>query len=127
MKSHRLSGQAQLIEVERGGAFVRIGSRGDGVAHVQLVLHVLGYALPRSVRNGRPDGIYGPETEAATRRFQSEFGLQPDGVIGGLTLKALDGLLVERPCFDTASPGDYSAMIQARSLGLHAARMVFYT
>lgn len=35
------------------------------------------------------DGVVGPRTRAATRRFQGRNGLTPDGVIGPQTLRAL--------------------------------------
>jgi peptidoglycan hydrolase-like protein with peptidoglycan-binding domain len=37
------------------------------------------------------DGIYGPETEEAVKRFQASKGLTPDGVAGPQTLSALGG------------------------------------
>jgi hypothetical protein len=35
------------------------------------------------------DGIIGPETRRATKRFQRKHGLKPDGLLGPQTLKAL--------------------------------------
>ena len=50
----------------------------------QLWLNDLGYDL------GRADGIPGPRTEAATKRFQRDHGnLRVDGIIGPATLAAL--------------------------------------
>lgn len=39
-----------------------------------------------------PDGIYGNETTSTVRRFQTQQGLQPDGVAGQKTLSRLDQL-----------------------------------
>jgi transglycosylase-like protein/putative peptidoglycan binding protein len=56
------------------------------------------------------DGVVGPRTRAATKRFQRKNGLTPDGVIGPQTLKALgieeievDGERV-RDVVDTVDP-----------------------
>jgi L,D-transpeptidase ErfK/SrfK len=58
-------------------------SSGDDVAQVQQQLTTLGlYAGPI-------DGVYGPATVEAVRRFQREQGLTPDGIVGPVTYDAL--------------------------------------
>lgn len=59
------------------------GSSGGQVKRLQRALAQLGYSP------GRVDGSYGPATENALKRFQQANGLQPDGVLGPKTLKAL--------------------------------------
>jgi len=59
------------------------GSSGLQVKRLQRALAQLGYSP------GRVDGSYGPATENAVKRFQQTNGLQPDGVLGPKTLKAL--------------------------------------
>jgi len=54
--------------------------RGDRGELVRVVQETLG--LER-------DGIYGPNTEAAVRRFQLEHGLVPDGIVGPVSWKAI--------------------------------------
>jgi len=54
------------------------------VKDLQNDLAVLGYY------HGAIDGITGDKTKAATRRFQSANGLVADGIIGPMTLEALD-------------------------------------
>jgi peptidoglycan hydrolase-like protein with peptidoglycan-binding domain len=38
------------------------------------------------------DGIFGQKTEAAVRAFPSAHGLDPDGIVGPKTWKALDSV-----------------------------------
>jgi N-acetylmuramoyl-L-alanine amidase len=57
--------------------------RGDDVTELQRRLNALGFDC------GREDGILGPATEAALKRFQRERGLEPDGVCGPATIVAL--------------------------------------
>lgn len=53
------------------------------IIEVQKALAALGY------RPGPLDGIWGRQTAAAVREFQSHNGLDPDGIIGPLTLGKL--------------------------------------
>jgi len=61
---------------------LQIGSRGGDVKILQGGLNGIGYPLVA-------DGIFGPQTDAAVRRFQSDRGLRVDGVVGPQTWKAL--------------------------------------
>jgi hypothetical protein len=64
---------------------IRRGSRGDLVVSLQRCLSQLGYDLgPAGV-----DGRFGPATEAAVRRFQSDNRLQVDGIVGPQTWGAI--------------------------------------
>ena len=56
---------------------------GDDVFTLQERLLELGYDV------GRPDGLFGPQTEAALRAFQRDYGLDVDGICGPGTLRAL--------------------------------------
>lgn len=56
---------------------------GDDVFALQERLTELGYDA------GRPDGIFGPETERALRNFQRDYGLVVDGICGPATVRAL--------------------------------------
>lgn len=57
--------------------------RGDDIARLQERLLEMGYDA------GRPDGVFGTGTERGLRSFQKDYGLQPDGTCGPLTLRAL--------------------------------------
>ncbi|MFG2056786.1 D-Ala-D-Ala carboxypeptidase family metallohydrolase [Micromonospora sp. NPDC048930] len=57
------------------------GRSGDDVR--QLQIRVAGWAAYRDIV--RVDGIYGPETAAAVRRFQAAYGLRVDGIAGPQT------------------------------------------
>ena len=65
---------------------LRRGDRGETVLDLQTLLVATGHGIAR-------DGIFGPDTEAAVRRFQAEHGLAADGIAGPKTLAALSGQL----------------------------------
>lgn len=61
----------------------KFGSSGDEVKQIQQKLKNWGYY------NGTVDGIYGSQTVAAVKKFQSKNGLTADGIAGTKTLQAL--------------------------------------
>lgn len=58
---------------------IRRGMKGDAVKAVQIALKL------------KVDGIFGPGTEAAVKKFQAANGLSSDGVVGPITLEKLLG------------------------------------
>lgn|GEM_PF-3331443 len=58
----------------------------DEVRAVQRNLGTLGYAA------GAADGIFGPRTEGAVKKFQADFGLKADGIVGKNTTRTLGGV-----------------------------------
>lgn len=64
--------------------FIRYGDRGDDVRAVQEALTFLGYSP------GPIDGIFGPMTNEAVRRFQSDQRIAVDGIVGPETIAALN-------------------------------------
>lgn len=58
-------------------------STGPDVRAVQELLRMLGYFA------GAADGVYGPETAEAVRRFQADQRLVADGIVGPMTYDAL--------------------------------------
>ncbi|WP_216212261.1 N-acetylmuramoyl-L-alanine amidase [Amycolatopsis aidingensis] len=76
------------------GANYHLGSRplaylistpvhGDDVFALQDRLTELGYDA------GRPDGVFGPQTERGLRNFQRDYGLLVDGICGAAVVRAL--------------------------------------
>ena len=67
----------RAIEIREGGLPLRVGSQGELVAHVQQELGVAS------------DGIFGPQTDAAVRKYQLSEGLDVDGIVGPSTWSSL--------------------------------------
>ena len=63
---------------------LRQGSNGGAVKILQIGLNGIGYGLVG-------DGVFGPATDKAVRRFQSDRGLSVDGIVGPKTWDALLG------------------------------------
>jgi len=62
---------------------LQLGDSGAAVSQLQSELSRMGiFTAPR-------DGVYGPNTEAAVKRFQQQQGLTADGVVGTQTWQAL--------------------------------------
>lgn len=59
------------------------GAEGKQVEALQKLL------MAHGINPGPIDGLFGPKTEAAVRRFQEKTGLQVDGIVGPHTRKAL--------------------------------------
>ena len=68
-----------------GNGRTRQGDSGKRVLQVQCMLTKRGY----SVGSTGTDGEFGPGTESAVRRFQSDKGLDADGIVGRATWSAL--------------------------------------
>ena len=71
------------------GTPIRTGSRGPYVTVIQTELNRIARNYPAIPRIPEVDGIFGPRTEAAVRKFQEIFGLDVDGVVGKSTWYAL--------------------------------------
>jgi peptidoglycan hydrolase-like protein with peptidoglycan-binding domain len=68
---------------------LRQGSRGDAVKGLQNALTARGYDP------GQLDGVFGPATTEAVKQFQSDFGLEEDGIVGQNTWQALNVYVVQ--------------------------------
>ena len=68
------------------GHILKLGMYGHGIDIVQLTLN---NQLPSTLPLLKVDGIFGQKTEARTREFQRNQGLNPDGIVGPNTRRAL--------------------------------------
>ncbi len=60
------------------------GSTGEAVRELQIALQETGND-PGSI-----DGVFGPQTEAAVKAFQTQRGITVDGVVGPITWRNID-------------------------------------
>ena len=71
------------------GTPLRRGTSGPGVVTIQTELNRISQSYPAIPKISPVDGIFGAQTEAAVRRFQEVFNLEPDGIVGSATWYAL--------------------------------------
>ncbi len=93
LKSPRFVNEPDLKRVDNGQLVLKKGAKGRHVHLVQMALVDLGFPMPVSSKSAgfSPDGDYGNETTEVVRKFQKSIaGLVPDGLIGPLTLRAID-------------------------------------
>ena len=64
------------------------GCKGEDVRSLQILLKGRGY----NGDMGKPDGVFGPNTEGAVRLFQQAKGLTVDGIAGKKTMSKLMGV-----------------------------------
>lgn len=79
----------QDIQYSYPGAPMRLGDRSGDIRIAQFALNRIAQAYPAIPKISSVDGIFGPETEASVRAFQSIFNLDADGVIGKGTWYAI--------------------------------------
>ena len=70
---------------------LRNGSTGEEVMALQKTL------MAKGINPGPIDGIFGPKTEDAVKRYQERSGLEADGIVGPKTFAALEGKVAEAP------------------------------
>jgi len=94
LTSPRFADSTRLQKAHHNQPAMRIGEPdADAVVRIQQALLDDGFDMPISTKKtGKPDGIYGRETYKVVKAFQSKYGLNPDGVVGRLTLDKLDEL-----------------------------------
>ncbi|MBQ4343667.1 MAG: peptidoglycan-binding protein [Erysipelotrichaceae bacterium] len=74
------------------GTPVRYGSQGENVRKVQSALNTINQANG-TLTTLTVDGVFGAQTEAAVRAFQSQNGLAADGIVGPATWNGINSSL----------------------------------
>lgn len=80
---------------------LRQGNKGNDVEELQKLLMKHGYSLPRY----GADGDFGNETLVAVKAFQSDKGLEVDGVVGAITWAALRADVAKEPMYTVQIAG----------------------
>ena len=62
------SSDRQLLDVEANKEVLKNGAKGLGVSNIQAFLHLIGHRLPKSIKQGQPDGVFG----LRDRKFRQE-------------------------------------------------------
>ena len=75
----------QGIQTSYPGTPLRVGSSGEYVTVLQVMLNRIAQDYPAIPRITPPNGIFGRGTENAVKEFQRVFNLTPDGVVGKAT------------------------------------------
>ena len=110
------------------GTALRQGSSGQNVRLVQFWLKIA-RTVYQSLSNVTVDGIFGPATTAAVRRFQTYFGLASDGVVGRTTWNKLYEVyndIANRLLSSSLRPGEYPGLLRSGSTGTAVRELQFY-
>lgn len=89
-----LNAPIQNITNSYPGTPLREGDRGPNVTVIQTSLNRISQNYPAIPKITPVDGIFGPNTTAAVRKFQEIFGLAVDGIVGKATWYQLVQLYV---------------------------------
>ncbi|MBE6672813.1 MAG: spore cortex-lytic protein [Ruminococcaceae bacterium] len=114
---------------------LRIGSSGNEVAIIQTRLNRISANYPSIPKIYPTDGIYGPETERAVRKFQEIFSLAQDGIVGDATwykvrsvynaVKRLNELISEGLTFDEVAL-QYPEDLRVGQTGVYVSILQYY-
>ena len=75
----------QGIRYSYPGYPIRRYDSGEAVQRIQVMLNRISRDYPAIPKIYPVDGIFGPSTEAAVKKFQEIFDLTPDGIVGNST------------------------------------------
>lgn len=112
-----------------------LGSSGDDVRVLQLRLNRISSNYPSIPKIAALDGVFAEDTEAAVKRFQETFGLNPDGIVGSATwytvariynaVKRLNELDSEGIKLDEVSK-QYPGVLSLGSIGLGVSNLQYF-
>uniref|UniRef100_UPI0026180BD1 peptidoglycan-binding domain-containing protein n=1 Tax=Desulfosporosinus sp. TaxID=157907 RepID=UPI0026180BD1 len=77
---------AHTVQAAVGDTLLKVGTTSSDVVQLQTELNYLGYNV------GIVDGIFGSNTQAVVKAFQTNQTLSPDGIVGPITAKQLNSL-----------------------------------
>jgi peptidoglycan hydrolase-like protein with peptidoglycan-binding domain len=93
LNSPRFKNNPRLQQAAQNSPPIKTMEKGQAVAILQQAFLDLGYSMPKSTKNGSPDGDFGSETYNVVVAFQRKYGLSVDGAVGLQTMTKLDQLL----------------------------------
>ena len=102
---------ADTPELEGGvplfpGETLRLGSQGESVRQLQIFLNRIAESYP-SVPSVPVTGVFGNQTQASVRAFQSQFGLEPDGIVGAASWELAASLYSDLTLGSSKQEGQY--------------------
>src|SRR5262249_21628407 len=100
LQAARFSGDLVLEACFDNERFLRFGDTGPAVEKLQQALIDAGFPLPKF----GVDGLFKSEPQGAVRDFQRSQGLEPDGIVGPLTMGALARLFASPPPAPAPAP-----------------------
>lgn len=110
------------------GTPLRPGDRGQNVRLVQFWLKIA-RSVYSALNDVGVDGIFGPSTTAAVKKFQSYFGLASDGIVGRATWTKLYEVYNDAAndlLAPNLRPGDYPGVLRVGSSGRAVRELQFY-
>lgn len=110
------------------GTPLRPGDRGQNVRLVQFWLKIA-RSVYSALNDVGVDGIFGPSTTAAVKKFQSYFGLASDGIVGRATWSKLYEVYNDAAndlLAPNLRPGDYPGVLRMGSSGRAVRELQFY-
>lgn len=81
--------RAWVVAVALCGTLAFVGGAAAAQAHTRWVMRGISVRAVQRVVHVPADGVYGPQTRRAVKRFQRRHGLEVDGVVGPQTAAAM--------------------------------------